>query len=657
MTVSPRRSRATAHGPYQYQYRLLAVGCSTVHGWSTGFGMADQPVPDANAASTASNEATAAFKKWLDLVDPGPRATWFGMSDEQLSDAPAASTESNEAEAAFNKWLHRSLNRLDALVLSLFILYWALQMWLSGCHPSEMLVLLLIGSLLAFRTVDRRVETILTAGEALQPPTSCRILVSLTSNEAESDGVRWCICLLVAHAVEAGTIAVGRTARILSIAQPRLDHREFACAICMLIGLMHGVRPIPPRLKLCTAAAFELIFFLWLVPCMPLHHKGQQHPPHPARLPSGAVNADWITLVGGCAACFALGYVISWQMLAHVVRPLWETSVGQVERLTAEKQRLLYDLNMAEGRRTRAEGEVVRLQNIGGGDGESTSASGFTRVPFSAPSSTAGTNEELSGLTVQALLQHAGMTSFKGSPEPVPLYQCLPEYEGERHRQGVCYLTSPAMREPLCARVAFNANALCEQRGGGLYVPSGDSELKAGVLVDAKGVVLNPYGAALMEEEEAIYVVTADGDLILSFNIRPRASSYTSGDDGGMEAGYHGFHHHSSLVGGGAVAAAGTMRIRKGLVVAMDNASGHYRPPGSTLQVAMGRLEALGLSGLDHVEVIDVTASGATCHTPLVGISAAGTAHPMELTESHTGLVQRPMVHRARQSPAANGRA
>ena len=38
------------------------------------------------------------------------------------------------------------------------------------------------------------------------------------------------------------------------------------------------------------------------------------------------------------------------------------------------------------------------------------------------------------------------------------------------------------------------------------------------------------------------------------------------------------------------------MRISKGVVLAADNASGHYRPPGSSLEVVLGRLEALGVT-------------------------------------------------------------
>ena len=55
-----------------------------------------------------------------------------------MDDAPAACVPSDEA--GFNEWLHRTLNRLDAIVLALFLSYWVHQSWLSGCHPSEVVV-------------------------------------------------------------------------------------------------------------------------------------------------------------------------------------------------------------------------------------------------------------------------------------------------------------------------------------------------------------------------------------------------------------------------------------------------------------------------------------------------------------------------------------
>ena len=620
---------------------------------------------------------------------------------------------SSSEEGAFNGWLHRSLSRLDAIVLTLFFGYWVHQTWLSGGHPSEAVVLTIVSCLLAVRIYVPR--TAHADQQEQQSPndllkaTAVRDFASLlTSTDASSDGVRWCICLLVAHAVEAGTIALGRTSRVLGIAQPRLDHRELAHAVCLLIGIMHGVRPIPRRLKLCTAIAFELIFFLWLVPCMPallavlthvaapegtstsgtsrprgdtLAHEEAHEPQHPARLPSGGINADWMKLVGGCALYFALGYMVAWQLLVHVIHPLWQTHVGQVERLTAEKQRLLYDFRMLE---KRAEDGAMRLQTIGsagggggaggggagggGGGGEGGEARPAYSLHSHAPSSTAGSNVELSDISGQAeLLQLEGAATFDfGNPTPVPLYRCLAEYEGERHRGGICYLTTPAMREPFRARAAPSSSV---QRGGGGGGGGGGGSGgggggggggdggggHAGVLVDAQGVPLNPTG--LVGREEAIYVVTAGGDLLLSFNTRPRPSSpapLVSEDGRATEAhvpeASSGFHHHSSLVGGGAVAAAGTMRISKGVVLAADNASGHYRPPGSSLEVVLGRLEALGVSGLDQIQVTDVTAGAATPSTD--GALEAATAPAWPSTDSDWGppglnhLIRRPTVQR-----------
>lgn len=60
---------------------------------------------------------------------------------------------------------------------------------------------------------------------------------------------------------------------------------------------------------------------------------------------------------------------------------------------------------------------------------------------------------------------------------------------------------------------------------------------------------------------------------------------------------------HSSFVAGKPVAAAGEMLIDRGILKALSNASGHYQPPPSCLQVAMTVLARMGLEGLQHVEL------------------------------------------------------
>ena len=49
--------------------------------------------------------------------------------------------------------------------------------------------------------------------------------------------------------------------------------------------------------------------------------------------------------------------------------------------------------------------------------------------------------------------------------------------------------------------------------------------------------------------------------------------------------------HHPALADGGApVAACGTMLIRQGRLLMVDNCSGHYRPPAACLEVVMSRM-------------------------------------------------------------------
>ena len=213
-------------------------------------------------------------------------------------------------------------------------------------------------------------------------------------------------------------------------------------------------------------------------------------------------------------------------MLLHVVRPLWQMHVGQIERLTAEKQRLLYDYHMAESRR--------ELGSDGG-----------MRCRLSAPSSTAGTNTELRDLSLHAeLLQHEGVAFLDSQPDatPVPLFCCLAEYEGERHRSGFCYLTTPAMRALLRAWLpAATASRMVE----------------ALVLVDADGVPLNPSGESATA---GLYVVTADGELIISFNIRPQASRPAYG--AAKQTQPPTYYHHSAS-SAAAPSAAGMMRTAR----------------------------------------------------------------------------------------------
>ena len=76
----------------------------------------------------------------------------------------------------------------------------------------------------------------------------------------------------------------------------------------------------------------------------------------------------------------------------------------------------------------------------------------------------------------------------------------------------------------------------------------------------------------------AIYVMSASGDFTVSFAAEPHRL------------------HHSSLAGGAPVAAAGEMIIFKGKLYAINNRSGHYRPPPVTLERVIKALKRRGVN-------------------------------------------------------------
>ena len=96
------------------------------------------------------------------------------------------------------------------------------------------------------------------------------------------------------------------------------------------------------------------------------------------------------------------------------------------------------------------------------------------------------------------------------------------------------------------------------------------AKLKRGRLYDAKGQLFDTgKGAALL-------VIDARGLF---------ARRLSLADD----------FHHSSFLAGEPVAGAGLMQARKGLLVDLNDRSGHYRPPEKLFQQVIDRLQALGV--------------------------------------------------------------
>jgi hypothetical protein len=93
----------------------------------------------------------------------------------------------------------------------------------------------------------------------------------------------------------------------------------------------------------------------------------------------------------------------------------------------------------------------------------------------------------------------------------------------------------------------------------------------------------------------AIFVMDASGTIYVSFDHQ------------------QGSFHHSSLLAGAPVAAAGDMTILSGRLLAISNASGHYRPPPSSLVAVLARLKALGVD-ISGVKVTRITGSTPQSH-------------------------------------------
>jgi hypothetical protein len=68
--------------------------------------------------------------------------------------------------------------------------------------------------------------------------------------------------------------------------------------------------------------------------------------------------------------------------------------------------------------------------------------------------------------------------------------------------------------------------------------------------------------------------------------------------------------HHSTFLAGGPVKTAGEMKIKKGVLTELNNASGHYKPSAASTQQALADLKALGVN-VKKVKTADIT-KGAT---------------------------------------------
>jgi len=104
--------------------------------------------------------------------------------------------------------------------------------------------------------------------------------------------------------------------------------------------------------------------------------------------------------------------------------------------------------------------------------------------------------------------------------------------------------------------------------------------------VDAEGRLVDTRGKPLGTELTSIFCLDHNGGLYVA------ETCFLSAANGNANA--HRTIHHPSLVGGGAVVAAGEMVLSGGILLAISNASGHYRPLPECLRVAVSSLHAKG---------------------------------------------------------------
>ena len=159
--------------------------------------------------------------------------------------------------------------------------------------------------------------------------------------------------------------------------------------------------------------------------------------------------------------------------------------------------------------------------------------------------------------------------------QELPTLPLIEKYRGEEKR-GVRYLSDV---ERQAAQVYFKAGRLVDAKGTPLnpdyVIPKG---------LDLTSFPEQPESTLCRKRGFAIYVMDTQGRIYVSFEAEP-----------------HRFHH-SSLAGGKAVAAAGEMIVYQGQLIALNNRSGHYRPPPLVLERVINVLTHEGVD-LSQVKV------------------------------------------------------
>ena len=122
--------------------------------------------------------------------------------------------------------------------------------------------------------------------------------------------------------------------------------------------------------------------------------------------------------------------------------------------------------------------------------------------------------------------------------------------------------------------------------------------VKEGKLVDFRGVLLDPHLEDPKHQDRsggAIYAMDIYGRIFFSFDHK------------------YGTIHHSTLVGGDAIATAGEFFVQDGVLLSISNASGHYRPPASSLKRILDYFKQRGVK-TDEVQVFKIESDAPQFH-------------------------------------------
>lgn len=155
-------------------------------------------------------------------------------------------------------------------------------------------------------------------------------------------------------------------------------------------------------------------------------------------------------------------------------------------------------------------------------------------------------------------------------PSRMTLHRLQPQYYTEEYDEAVVWLRTPESRAGYVLSVA-----------DGLLCVAGEEPLSS----DGAGAyifVVDGGGAVLVAKKQDHHSARLNGTLVM---------------------------HHSSLVAGGPVGAAGEMVVHRGVLLSINNWSGHYAPPPSTLRVLLDTLAKMGVANLKSIE-IEVTECG-----------------------------------------------